>query len=277
MVSIFGKFNKGRREAKAQLKNKTEERLHGHEAVVVEEPYKHIPTHAAFDALNGTPWNWTTDDRSKIKEHHKRRSQTVIVSRNASSMQMQGAHMTRNSSYSTCGLHRPMSWNDSGYFPTDAPAQKRFQLGRGQSTLSMSGSMHQYTDSIAGPSRLASNAQSEGKLPPRFVLSYENQPRPNVGDNMANKYTEASPFHSSGNSSRSDSSEPIEFPNSKPQGTTFVPVNVFDSLHTSTTRKLGEAPQRSGPPVEVKTPAAVVTVKKPSKRTRWSIMRKKTS
>lgn len=37
-------------------------------------PYRHIPTHAAVDALSGAPSSWKEEDRSAIKEQNKRRT-----------------------------------------------------------------------------------------------------------------------------------------------------------------------------------------------------------
>jgi hypothetical protein len=186
-MSIFGKFNKGRKEAKAQLKEKAAEKEGDDSVAVVKEPYKHIPTHAAVDALSGAPSTWKIDDRLKIKEHHKRRSQLVISRTGSALSQMQWAGgpspqappMPRNSSYSTYGGSSNMAWFDKGeqvFYSNEGPAQKRYKMQRGQSTGSMSGSIggHQYHDSGIGPSPLASNAQSEGKAPP----SYPSSPRP---------------------------------------------------------------------------------------------------
>lgn len=46
-------------------------------------PYRHVPTHAAIDALSGAPSSWKAQDRSAIKAQHKRRS---AMSRNSSSL-----------------------------------------------------------------------------------------------------------------------------------------------------------------------------------------------
>lgn len=44
------------------------------DAKPVVEPYKHIPTHAAIDALSGAPSSWKAEDRTAIIAQHKRRS-----------------------------------------------------------------------------------------------------------------------------------------------------------------------------------------------------------
>ncbi|KAL8692812.1 MAG: hypothetical protein Q9218_002227 [Villophora microphyllina] len=46
-------------------------------------PYRHVPTHAAVDALTGAPSSWREEDRAAIKYQHKRRS---MITRNSSAM-----------------------------------------------------------------------------------------------------------------------------------------------------------------------------------------------
>ena len=46
-------------------------------------PYRHVPTHAAIDALSGAPSSWKAEDRTAIKAQYKRRS---AMSRNSSSL-----------------------------------------------------------------------------------------------------------------------------------------------------------------------------------------------
>jgi hypothetical protein len=57
----------------------------------------------------------------------------------------------------------------------------------------------------------------------------------------------------------------------------YVEKDIFDRLHTSTTRKLGEAPIHESPPVLAKTPMATTTaVPQPrQKKQRWSLLGKK--
>ncbi|KAL8852658.1 MAG: hypothetical protein Q9221_002418 [Calogaya cf. arnoldii] len=61
-------------------------------------PYRHIPTHAAVDALTGAPASWREEDRAAIKHQHKRRSQ-----------------MTRNSSTLSGTLHPSSSYAGSDF------------------------------------------------------------------------------------------------------------------------------------------------------------------
>ncbi|KAL8757729.1 MAG: hypothetical protein Q9199_002016 [Rusavskia elegans] len=61
-------------------------------------PYRHIPTHAAVDALTGAPASWREEDRVAIKHQHKRRSM-----------------MTRNSSTLSGTLHPSSSYTGSDF------------------------------------------------------------------------------------------------------------------------------------------------------------------
>ncbi|CAO1596829.1 hypothetical protein XANCAGTX0491_000659 [Xanthoria calcicola] len=61
-------------------------------------PYRHIPTHAAVDALTGAPASWREEDRVAIKHQHKRRSM-----------------MTRNSSTLSGTLHPSSSYAGSDF------------------------------------------------------------------------------------------------------------------------------------------------------------------
>lgn len=158
--------------------------------------------------------------------------------------------LPRNSSYSS---YSP-AWFDRGgentysYHPTEHP-QKRHKPTRG----------HSYHDSgigpSVGPSPLVSNIHSE----------------------------EVSPVVSSGNSTSSNSSEHLEIAanthrySSKPQPVVYAEKDIFERLHTSTTRKLGEAPLWDSPPIIIKGPVVTTTAiaqGKPKKQ-RWSLLGKR--
>lgn len=164
-MSVFSKLKmskKAAKEHKAKAAEKDKE-------PVITVPYKHVPTHAAVDALSGAPSSWKAEDRPKIKDHHHRRSQ-MAMSRTGSYLStvsyMNAATPTagpssapslpRNSSYSS---YNP-TWFDrtgdlQGYIE---PPAKRYRPTRG----------HSYNDSgmgaSIGPSPLASNIQSEGRI-----------------------------------------------------------------------------------------------------------------
>lgn len=216
-------------------------------------PYKHVPTHAAFDALSGAPASWNYDDRPKIKEQNKRRSQMAISRTgsslstvsymNAAASSSSAPYIPRNVSYNS---YNP-TWFDRGGDPNYSfePVPKRYKPSKG----------HSYNDSgigpSIGPSPLASNVQSE----------------------------EVSPVISSGNSTSSDSDH-LEMAQNRnrtsvrQQPTVYADQDIFDKLHTSTNRKLGEAPLYDTPPTLAKTPAAPTTAVPQPKKKRWSLMGK---
>lgn len=69
-MSVFSMIRRGRQAAK-EHKTKQAEKQKLEEAKV---PYRHIPKHAAIDALSGGPATWRETDRPKILEQNRRRS-----------------------------------------------------------------------------------------------------------------------------------------------------------------------------------------------------------
>ncbi len=250
------------------------------EEAVAKTPYKHVPTHAAVDALSGAPSTWKVDDRSKIREHHKRRSQ-MVISRTGSTLSnvsyMNAAAgpssmppLPRNSSYSS---YNP-TWFDRGGDVYYANEQKRKRPSRN----------HSYHDSGIGPSPLASNLQSEGTSSSNSMQHITNAAFQSQVDHGLTSYTEVSPVVSSGNSTTSDSSDNLEIPvtqkskhvSHRPQPIVYAEQDIFDRLHTSTTRKLGEAPLHDSPPIKAPVVKVVTQEVKPKKQ-RWSLLGKKNS
>ena len=160
-MSVFSKIKLSRKAAKNHKVKAADKDKDGNEVVKI--PYRHVPTHAAVDALSGAPSSWKVEDRSKIKEHHQRRSQ-MVISRTGSSLSTvsymnaaagpssQAPPLPRTNSYSS---YNP-TWFDRGgdiyYTSGEQPSQKRYKPSRG----------HSYHDSGIGPSPLASNINSEG-------------------------------------------------------------------------------------------------------------------
>jgi hypothetical protein len=280
-MSVFSKIMMSRKAAKEAKDHKTVAKQK--EEAVAKVPYKHVPTHAAVDALSGAPSTWKVDDRSKIKEHHKRRSQ-MVISRTGSSLSnvsyMNAAagpssipQLPRNSSYNS---YNP-TWFDRGgdiYYASENTHQKRQKRSRG----------HSYHDSGIGPSPLASNLQSEGTSSNNSFQHITNATFQKQLDHRLTSYAEVSPVVSSGNSTTSNSSDNLEIPvtqNSKrvsqrPQPIVYAEQDIFDRLHTSTTRKLGEAPLHDSPPIREKASVApVVAQEVKAKKQRWSLLGKK--
>jgi hypothetical protein len=162
-MSVFSKIKEGRKAAKDHKAKKEVENKENEEPVKV--PYKHIPTHAAVDALSGAPSSWKHEDRSKIKKHHQRRSQ-MTISRTQSTLSAASylnaaagpstmPELPRNTSYDS---YNPTWFDRGGDVYRDPASRRQLQKHRG----------HSYNDSGMGasirPSPLASNIQSEGKL-----------------------------------------------------------------------------------------------------------------
>ena len=112
-MSIFSKI-KGANKAAKEHKKKVQEPA---EAKDVPVPYKHIPTHAAIDALSGAPSSWREEDRTAIKAQHKRRS---MMTRNDSSL---APSMIRNSSY---GYNNGFHGSEFGMAPARLDTRKSF-------------------------------------------------------------------------------------------------------------------------------------------------------
>ncbi|KAL8971202.1 MAG: hypothetical protein Q9197_003398 [Variospora fuerteventurae] len=102
-MSIFSKIKGAKKAAEKHKQAKASE-------IPVEKkdapvPYRHIPTHAAADALTGTPSSWREEDRAAIQHHHKRRSM-----------------MNRNSSMISGTLHPSSSYTGSDFSNGIGPA-----------------------------------------------------------------------------------------------------------------------------------------------------------
>lgn len=69
-MSVFSIVKKGRQQAK----ERDAEAAQKGKAEPVKQPYKHVPTHAAIDAMSGSPSSWKHEDRPKIMAQNRRRS-----------------------------------------------------------------------------------------------------------------------------------------------------------------------------------------------------------
>ncbi|KAL8659230.1 MAG: hypothetical protein Q9202_007225 [Teloschistes flavicans] len=93
-MSIFSKIKGAKKAADKHKKAKSTEIPVEQKDVPI--PYRHIPTHAAIDALTGAPASWREEDRAAIKYQHHRRS---MITRNNSAMSS-GGTLYHNNSYS---------------------------------------------------------------------------------------------------------------------------------------------------------------------------------
>ena len=101
-MSIFSKIKGAKKAAKEH--KLAEAQKTPVEQVDKPQPYWHVPTHAAADALSGAPASFREEDRTAIRESHKRRSQHQL-SRNSSAMSANFA-VNRNSSYNGSEVSR---------------------------------------------------------------------------------------------------------------------------------------------------------------------------
>ncbi|CZT04644.1 uncharacterized protein RCO7_05528 [Rhynchosporium graminicola] len=283
-MSIFSILKASKKAAK---EHKAAEKQKEPDAVVI--PYKHTPTHAAVDALSGAPSSWSRHDASKIKAQHKRRSEMVMsrtpsslstisfVNPSAAGPSSQPPPLPRSSSHSSFNP----TWFDKVDGTIDS-RQNKYRPQRGQS----------YHDSGIGPSPLGSKVQSEGTFSTNLhqaslsLSAFQAQI-----DNRLTSSLDASPVISSSNSTKSNNSSDIleiavdstgrPKPNrtrskeSGPQGTVFVQQDIFDRLHTSTSRKVGEAPILDGPAPRPRVRTSTPAVEQKQKKQRWSLLGKR--
>ena len=69
-MSVFAKLRRSRQAAKEHQAKAAEQK----KKEETKEPYRHVPTHAATDAISGAPPTWRADDRTRILENNRRRS-----------------------------------------------------------------------------------------------------------------------------------------------------------------------------------------------------------
>ena len=116
-MSILSKFRKAKQAADSQ-KDKNVAAAESKEKVA---PYRHVPTHAATDALLGAPATWREQDKKAIQAQHKRKSQSHL-SRNPSSL----------SNVTT--LNHDQSFTSRDYVNAAADRRKHYSLDRAATT-----------------------------------------------------------------------------------------------------------------------------------------------
>ncbi|KAH8601643.1 hypothetical protein B0O99DRAFT_648313 [Bisporella sp. PMI_857] len=275
---VFGKIRQAKQQAK-EHKSKIAEK---EEAAAAKPPYKHVPTHAAVDALSGAPSTWKAFDKTRIKEENKRKSQIAFsrthstlsaVSHMHQSIASNSRHLPRNSShtgynsaYFTAGesSSRPVSYYE--------PAYKRHKPSRGNSFL----------DAGIGPSPLGgSPTQSEdiSSGAPNNGGNYEKaaSTSSNSSDHLEIAATKvlSKPAQKEEKKERSSLYPKLGPELQKPVVLNNSMQDVFDRLHTNPNRKLGEAPISDEPlPYKAPPKAAPMASVEPKKK-RWSLMGKK--
>ncbi|ESZ90200.1 hypothetical protein SBOR_9409 [Sclerotinia borealis F-4128] len=274
-MSIFSKIKSSQKAAQKHKEKATAEEYQQKQAeeAATKVPYKHIPTHAAIDALSGAPSSWKRDDRTKILEHHKRRSQMTISRTHSTLSTVSSMNTTTESSSGIPSLPRNISYNS--YNPTwnnrtgdKSYSTEKFQLRSQQNLRSKSSTPYSNhgIDSAIGRSPLSSHVQSEAPSP------------------VTSSGTSTITSSSSSSSSSDDleittvSSVPRRLQprySFRPEPVVFEDHDVFSRLHTSTTRKLGEAPIMTAPQAQLSKPTPVMVAPQIAhKKSRWTLIGK---
>ncbi|QSZ30956.1 hypothetical protein DSL72_000515 [Monilinia vaccinii-corymbosi] len=258
-MSIFSKIKSSKKAAKQHKEkvNVEQQQQKQAEAAVAKTPYKHLPAHAAFDALSGAPSSWKNEDRSKIRAHHKRRSQ-MTLSRTNSSLSFVSSTSGATPSPRTAGHDSSNpTWNDRvgdvSYLTEKLQSRPPTLKAKAYKYRSNHG-----TDSAIGRSPLSSHFQSETTSPTTSSGSsiQSSSSSHDLGiDGAPSVPQRLRPRHSF-----------------RPEPVVFEDQNVFSRLHTSTTRKLGEAPILTASQVQLPKPASVVVAPPACKKNRWSSM-----
>ncbi|KAL6836084.1 hypothetical protein J3E69DRAFT_12448 [Trichoderma sp. SZMC 28015] len=162
-MSIFSRMRKSRQQAKEHNAKLAEQE----KKEVEKTPYKHIPTHAATDAIASAPPSWREDDRQKIQEQNRRRS----------AMAASGHHMNMP------GAPRVGSSLSHVSYPTDKSVTPMVRLPRAYSYTGVSPYSASYSRDIAhsmpdvGSQFTAYAASAKGKEVVRVSVSGYNTSR----------------------------------------------------------------------------------------------------
>ncbi|TGO61956.1 hypothetical protein BCON_0023g00140 [Botryotinia convoluta] len=259
ILSRLKRTKKAIEENKAKVTAEEEEKKKAEEEAA-KAPYKHVPSHASVDALFGAPPTWKHEDRPKILEHNRRRSQRTVSRTHSTLSTVSSTNATPGGTPATT---RAASYD--GYNPTWNSRIEHVsffeEVNRSIPLPPIKTQVPNAPDSAVGISPVSSVAQSG-----------------------ATSQT-TSPGNSKAPSSSSSSSDlgleigaraprrPLPSDAFKHQPVVFQNHDILQRLHTSTTRKLGEAPIVKAPTVEVQVPKPVVVA--PVAKSRWSRKGKK--
>ncbi|GAB7349748.1 hypothetical protein MBLNU459_g0478t1 [Dothideomycetes sp. NU459] len=273
-MSIFGKI-KGAKKAADQHKAQT--------AATTDEtpkpaPYRHIPTHAAVDALTGAPSSWGFEDREQIKIQNKAR-----MSRTGSSYSAKSSRVDLNRTSS--GLSA--DWNSPQQPRSSASSLKTHSRNASYQGLAkvMEDSRYDHGEPVPPiPMQFSATSSAASSSRPRASRAHFSSGNAigksplSSGDNSPVDSEESSNASASSNEGLQIRSQPVQYPTH----------NVFDQLHKNPNRKVGETvaasdkPERTYfshktsdaggavQPVSAPTPAPAAT----KKRHRFSLMKR---
>ena len=283
-MSIFSKI-KGAKKAAKDHKQAQQGAGVAPEIVDKPIPYKHVPTHAAIDAMAGAPASYKEADQAEIKATNEKRRSMMTQNSSAASTTL-NTTLNRNSSYgstSNFSYSRPMpprleqrrSYGANGGYYNNGTSSgyQTFQ----PSPLASKGIVSQYicyNDSAAnlseGPSPTGSLNESSSSSSSRqstpldlrqcladhtldLVEMHHAAPAPT-------SYIAASPHTASASTSYG-----LAAPYASPAPKRFEQT-MMETIHDIPHRKLGEAPVLSQPPPSVVKPAAAPTLVEAKKR-----------
>ncbi|KOS18061.1 hypothetical protein ESCO_003158 [Escovopsis weberi] len=154
-MSIFSRISKSRQQAK-EHNAKLAEQQKKEEA---KQPYRHVPTHAAADAIASAPPGWRESDRIRIREENHRRMTAMANQRMSmpGSMPRAGSNLShvsfpadvhatpmvrvpRAQSYNGISFSRPLSSRQGGspVPPSPSSSSKGKEVSRPGSEMQMS-------------------------------------------------------------------------------------------------------------------------------------------
>ncbi|KAL8729615.1 MAG: hypothetical protein Q9181_004939 [Wetmoreana brouardii] len=129
-------------------------------------PYRHIPTHAATDALTGAPSSWREEDRAAIKHQHKRRSM-----------------MTRNSSALSGTLYPSSSYTGSdfsSYGMMPAASSSRPSPARLETRRSYQGTGHYQPSPLGSSGASPTGSEHSNSSSSSQLIELQPAPRPQM-------------------------------------------------------------------------------------------------
>ncbi|RYP78497.1 hypothetical protein DL771_000450 [Monosporascus sp. 5C6A] len=140
-MPLFSVIRRGREQAK-ELKAKDSAKA---KEDVSKAPYKHVPTHAAADAMSSAPNTFKDIDRAKILEQHRRRSANVANSASLKSYPRGGSSLS-TMSYPSLQAN-PIISRNSSFISMPVHPRSRLQLS------TSAGDYPNYSRSLKGKER----------------------------------------------------------------------------------------------------------------------------
>ncbi|KAM7206887.1 hypothetical protein V8F20_002593 [Naviculisporaceae sp. PSN 640] len=252
-MSVLSFMKKSRQAAKEHAAKQAEKA----KAEQTKTPYKHIPSHAAIDALSGGPATWRDADRPKILEQNRRRSAMT-----ASGLGMSGtmtpvhqgmprvssslSHVSYPSAYASPHVHIPRAYS---YSSMATPGWSQYGGEVNYTPMPLAGvpavsgkgkEVERIMVDSGRASRASSHGSTRGPSPP--------------GGSQSGKDMAVSPVGSSSNSTSSQ--DDLEMKPSKHAPTAskkppsaarpFVESETLHRLHPSHSRRISDSHQAKG-------------------------------